>query len=80
MLRWGVGWGDGRRHRARIPMISETGSTGNYTRVFERTFITHQHRGRFNAFIDALSHGTLFDDQEPYSNKVWGVPYHVPFF
>jgi hypothetical protein len=80
MFRWGVGWGDGRRHRKLIPLISETGTTGNYTRVYERTFITHLHRGRFNAFIDALSHGTLFDDQQPYSNKVWGAPYHVPLF
>jgi hypothetical protein len=80
MLRWGVGWGDGRRHRARIPMVSETPISGGYERVYERTFIAHQHRGRFNAFIDALSHGTLFDDQEPYSNKVWGVPYHLVLF
>lgn len=77
MLRWGVGWGDGRKHRARIPMVEQSGSTGNYTRVYARVFIAHRHFGRFNAFIDALSHETLFDDQGQYSNKIWGTPYHL---
>lgn len=80
VLRWGIGWGDGRRHRARIPLLSESGTPGNYTRVYERTFMAHGHLGRFNAFIDALSHGTLFDDQEAYSNKIWGIPYHRVLF
>ena len=74
-LHWGVGWGDGRRHRARIAMISESGGVGAWTRVYARTFHAHQHLGRFNAVIDALSYGTLFDDTAAYSNKFWGKPY-----
>lgn len=79
-LRWGVGWGDGRHHRARIPLMSQSGA-GSFTRVYERTFAGHRHIGRFNAVIDAISYATLYDDDTAlYSNKFWGLPYVLTLF
>lgn len=79
-LRWGVGWGDGRRHRARMPLVSTSGGAGAYTRIYERTFARHTHYGRFNAVIDAFSYDTFYDDAAAYSNKFWGIPYIAPPF
>jgi len=74
-LRWGVGLGDGRHYRKRLPLIQQTDVGGAHVRVFGRTFLGHQHEGRFNAVIDALSYGTLYNDTTAYSNKFWGMPY-----
>ena len=74
-LRWGIGWNDGRRFRARVGLISQSGGPGSWTRVYGRTFRAHPRLGLFNAVIDALSYNTLFDNVAPYSNKFWGKPY-----
>jgi hypothetical protein len=80
MLRWGVGFGDGRHHRARIPLVQSQNSGGVHIRVYERVFLSHQHYGRFNAVVDVLSYATLYDDTASYSNRFWGMPYHLMLF
>ena len=81
MLRWGVGMGDGRRHRVRMNLTNQVGSPGAWTRVYDLTIMGHRHQGRFNAVVDGISYNSLFnDDPTMYSNKFWGIPYMaVPF-
>ena len=33
--------------------------------------------GRFHAVVDVMSHGSLYDDAQPFSNRFWGLPYIV---
>lgn len=67
----------------RVPMAltSEVNNGGVYTRVFETTrmkpIFIHFYRGFFHLGIDALTRGSIFDDQAPYSASWWGVPYRV---
>ncbi len=76
VLRYGF-TPDGRRRRIRLHLISESFDGTNYTRVYTRAFNMHFHRGVFAAAVDAMTHGTLFDDAEPVSTSFWGVPYMV---
>lgn len=67
----------------RLPMTltEESENGGVYTRVYEITasspLYMHFHRGWFNLGIDAVTNGTLYDDQAPYSASWWGIPYRV---
>jgi outer membrane murein-binding lipoprotein Lpp len=67
--------------RLRVRPLSVSGSAGNYTRVYERTFVTHlpprNLAGRFNIMVDVLSRGSIYDTATPYSNEFWGIPYIV---
>ncbi|HTK81110.1 MAG TPA: hypothetical protein VL633_02365 [Bacteroidota bacterium] len=61
-----------------------TGSLWNgtaYDRTYSATFYgalgIFTNVGRFNATVDVLSHGSLFDDARPFSNRFWGLPYIV---
>lgn len=74
-LRWGVGYGDGRRHRDTLQLIQHYDSAGVHVRAYGRTLLGHRHEGHFNVVVDALSYGTLYDDSADYSNKFWGMPY-----
>lgn len=69
------------RRRALMPLVSATGSTGDYTRVYERTFVTglplFAMMMRFNAMVDVLSRGTIYSTDAPFSNEFWGAPYIV---
>lgn len=75
VLRYG--WRSNFKRRVRVPIISEVNNSGTFTRVYERSWQVHTHRGWFHAMVDAMSKGSLFDDAAPYSNKFWGIPYIV---
>ena len=66
------------KRRARMHIVSEQANDdGTFTRVYERMWTIHPVRGFFHAAVDAMTHGTVFDDTEPYSVSWWGVPYRV---
>lgn len=67
-----------RKHRLRMRLVSEEDNgDGTFTRVYDRMWTVPAVRGHFHVAIDAMTHGTLFDDAEPYSACWWGVPYRV---
>jgi hypothetical protein len=67
--------------RSRMRLISETGTSGAFTRVYEKKFITHLPMGvgfaRFHALVDVMSYNSINDDTAPFMNIFWGVPYIV---
>ena len=79
-LRFGF---DGtHQKRARLALTSQvTNGDGTFTRVFEVSKTTplfmHFHQGAFNMGVEAMTKGTLFDDQAPYIVSWWGIPYRV---
>jgi len=80
-LRHGIRGGSLERRRSIMPLVSTTGSPGNYTRVYQRKFRAGLPLGiiaaRFNAAVDVVSRGSLFDDAAPFSNEFWGMPYII---
>jgi len=61
-----------RRHmRSRIEFMNNGDGT------FTATFETDAHQGPRHFAVDVLSDGTLYDDQAPYDNVVWGIPYRL---
>ena len=67
-----------RKHRARMHLVSEQDNgDGTWTRAYEKMWTVPENRGFFHVAIDAATHGTIFDDTEPYSVSWWGVPYRV---
>jgi hypothetical protein len=75
-LRYGFDALHGRRLRMKCTGETNNGD-GTFTRVFEISWPVHFHRGFFHAGVDALTKGTLFDDQAPYAVSWWGIPYRV---
>jgi hypothetical protein len=75
-LRYGFSLFHARRLRMSIVNEVDNGD-GTFTREYEATWPVHFHRGYFHAGVDAITKGTLFDDQAPYSASWWGVPYRV---
>ena len=66
------------RRRAHMTLVSEVQNPNNtFTREYELAWFVHFHRGFFNAGVDAITRGTLYDDAAPYSVSWWGVPYRV---
>jgi len=66
------------RHRLRMRIVSEEDNgDGTWTRSYERMWGVPPDRGFFHVAVDAMTHGTIFDDTEPYSVSWWGVPYRV---
>jgi hypothetical protein len=60
------------QHRARRLRFHNNGDN-TYTGVFRAGFLAGvQHAG-----VNALSHGTLFDDQAPYDSQAWILPYII---
>jgi len=45
--------------------------------VWEGGFLTPAEGGLRHVAVNALSHGTLFEDNGPYDSKAWGVPFVV---
>jgi hypothetical protein len=66
----------GRRQHMNLISQVQNGD-GTFTRVYQTTWHVHFHFGFFNAGIDAVTRGTLFDDTLPYSASWWGIPYRV---
>lgn len=69
--------------RTRMSLVgSEPGDiAGTYVRTYRSVFHGFLHDGfvigRFNAVVDVFSHGTIYDDTMPFSNRFWGIPYVV---
>ncbi len=66
------------KRRVRMGIVSEEDNgDGTWTRSYERMWSVPPDRGFFHVAVDAMTHGTIFDDEEPYSVSWWGVPYRV---
>ncbi|MBI4548675.1 MAG: hypothetical protein HY707_11885 [Ignavibacteriae bacterium] len=78
-LRHGIMSGRLDRRRGRMELVSTSGGSGNYQRVYERTFVVGLPLGvsvaRFNAVVDVISYGSVYDNAEPFLNEFWGAPY-----
>lgn len=70
-----------KRIRSRMILVSQTGSAGAYTRVYEKKFIAHlpmgHAYGRFHTLVDVMSYNSINDDTAPFMNMFWGAPYVV---
>ncbi|MBI3194862.1 MAG: hypothetical protein HYZ34_10420 [Ignavibacteriae bacterium] len=73
--------GDRGHDRARMRLVSSTPVSGGIERVYERTFRAHlpfgRFIGRYNVVLDVHSWGSLHDDAQAVSNRLWGFPYDV---
>jgi len=66
------------KRRALMRLVSEEDNgDGTWTRSYERMWNVPPQRGFFHVAVDAMTHGTIFDDEEPYSVSWWAVPYRV---
>lgn len=67
--------------RLRMKLVESTWNGSAYDRTYEATFYGELGSllsiGRFHAVVDVMSHGSLFDDAKPFSNRYWGLPYIV---
>jgi hypothetical protein len=45
--------------------------------VYQGSFLSPEYGGLRHIAVNALSHGTLFDDAGPYDSLVWGIPFVV---
>jgi hypothetical protein len=77
VLRYGFSSDGMHRRRIRLHFVSESFDGSVYTRVYQRRYLMHFQRGVFCAAVDAVTHGTLFDDAAPVSTAFWGIPYVV---
>ena len=72
------GWDQFHKRRSAFHIVSETNNgDGTYTRVFEKAWLAHLHPGYFNAGVEAMTKGTVYDDAEAYSISWWAIPYRV---
>lgn len=62
-------------HRRHLRSRMEFANNGDGT--FTATFETDPRMGPRHFAIDVLADGTLYDDEAPYDNVVWGIPYRV---
>jgi hypothetical protein len=60
------------QHRHRRLRFHNNGDN-TYTGVFRAAFLARVN----HAGVNALSRGTLFDDEEPYDSQAWILPYVV---
>ena len=60
----------------RMQLVQQTVVSSGFQRVYEHSWNGH-FPGRHHVFVSALTRQSLFDDQAPFSSKVWGVPYIV---
>ena len=70
-----------KRIRQRMTLVSQTGSAGAYTRIYEKKIIAHLPMGyaygRFHTLVDVMSYNSINDDAAPFMNIFWGTPYVV---
>lgn len=67
-------------HREPFVMTSQVPSGSGWDRIYEKTFTIYpQHRiGRFNGFISASTHKSLYDDSPvEFASDLAGAPYRV---
>jgi hypothetical protein len=81
-LRYGVNLV--QHKRALLDLVSSVDNQdGTFTRVYEtsqnplRYLYMHAHTGWFHFGMDAMTKGTLFDSNAPYSASWWAIPYRV---
>lgn len=80
-LRYGIMGDDAERRRTKMRLVSSIGGE----RVYERTFVAKLPRvlptgvlaARFNAVVDAFSYGSIYNNDAPFANEYWGLPYVV---
>jgi hypothetical protein len=79
-----VAWHWGKRnfgfHREPFAMTSETVNGSGWDRVYEKTFTIggQHHHGRFNGFISASTHKSLYDDSpSEFASDIAGAPYKL---
>ena len=78
MVALRYGFDMSHRRRELIPMISQVQNGDNtFTREYQTAWFVHFHHGDFNAGVDAMTRGTVYDDTAPYSVSWWGIPYRV---
>jgi hypothetical protein len=61
-------------------MTSQTPSGSGWNRTYEKTFNIYSNhpRGRFNGYISASTHKSLYDDSPvEFSSDLIGAPYRV---
>lgn len=67
--------------RVRMKLVESLWNGSAYDRTYKATFYGTLGNlmaiGRFNAVVDVMSHGSLYDDTKPFSNRFWGLPYFV---
>ncbi len=72
------------RNRIRMELVNTTGSSGNYTRIYEKKFKARLPMGfalgRYNAIVDVMSYDSINDDEAPFMNAFWGMPFLVKRF
>ncbi len=80
-FRHGVAGGGLLRNRVKMALVSTSGTSGNYTRVYEKRFSPHLPPDllavRFNAVVDAFSWGSINSPVQPFANEFWGYPYII---
>lgn len=65
------------RQKVRFSLVSSEPATGGYNKVYEHTFRPTQAAGYYHALMDVMSNGSIFTDNQPFENKMWGMPYIV---
>ncbi len=84
-LRYGIAGDGAERRRTLMKLISITGSAGNFDRVYQRVFVSRLPNFlptgilavRFNAIADVISYGSIYVNDDPFTNEFWGTPYIV---
>jgi hypothetical protein len=84
-LRYGIAGDGAERRRTLMHLVSTTGGPGNYTRVYQRVFISRLPSilplgilaARFNAVVDVMSWSSIYVADAPFTNEFWGTPYIV---
>ncbi len=60
-----------------LTLVSSTPALNGYNKVYEQTFRPLQLGGLYHALVDVMSRGSIYTDNRPFENKVWGFPYYV---
>ncbi len=78
-LHYGIAGVGALPFRARMFLVSETGTAGNHTRTFQRRFGAQLPDsvtlGRFTALTDVFPRRCIYSKMAPFENEFWGMPY-----
>jgi hypothetical protein len=69
--------------RVRMNLVSQTSVTGGFTRVYSKAFAVHDFAvghpldflRRYSAFVDVISHASIWNSSAPFENEYWAFPY-----
>jgi len=65
------------KEKHRLLLVSSVPAAGGYDKVYEQTIRPLQAGGLYHALVDLMSRESVFSDNNPYENKVWGFPYYI---